>query len=347
MKWISLVCLWGLVFSLPVHADDPVAQLTFRVRDDFGNAVIGAPVVMTTAEGWRPGRTDYGYTELREAKGLTDTNGLVTLKLPCKTGNIRSYSVLEEGTYFDNMNKMRVGETAYYRDMGGEFRFTNVVNGQWQPWNPMVDIQLKAVIDPIPMYARFLRSRSLPIPVYNQPLGYDLVKSDWLPPHGKGEMADLVFMLDCQLRGTRKDGVQMFDAVLALSFSNDGDGIQEVETSPRVGSVFRLARFAPESGYETNWVSKTFAHGDGDSCEYKENQNYFYRVRTKKDTAGRIISALYGKIVGPIFYEVRARGANMQLRYYLNPTPNDRNMEFDPSRNLFSDLPSVEQVREP
>ena len=347
MKWISSVCLLGLVFSFAARADDPVAQLTFRVRDDFGNAVAGAPVVMTTAEGWRPGRTDYGYTELREARGLTDTNGVVVLNLSCKTGNIRSYSVLAEGTFFDNMNKMRIGATAYYRDMGGELRFSNVVNDQWQPWNPTVDIQLKAVIDPIPMYARFLRSQSLPIPVYNQPLGYDLIKSDWLPPHGKGETADFVFRLDCQLRGTREDGLQMFDAALTLSFSNDGDGIQEVEALPGVGSVFRLSRFAPESGYKTNWVSRTFAHENDDSCEYKENQNFFYRVRTKKEAGGQIISALYGKIVGPIFYEVRARGANMQLRYYLNPTPNDRNMEFDPSRNLFTDLASAEQVKEP
>ena len=33
----------------------------------------------------------------------------------------------------------------------------------------------------------------------------------------------------------------------------------------------------------------------------------------------------------------------MHFRYYLNPTPNDRNVEFDPSKNL---LPS-ERVSQP
>ncbi len=31
----------------------------------------------------------------------------------------------------------------------------------------------------------------------------------------------------------------------------------------------------------------------------------------------------------------------MQMKYYLNPTPNDRNMEFDPSQNLFTNLPTA------
>lgn len=33
--------------------------------------------------------------------------------------------------------------------------------------------------------------------------------------------------------------------------------------------------------------------------------------------------------------------------YYLNPTPNDRNIEFDPKRNLFTNLSSSEEVRDP
>jgi len=31
----------------------------------------------------------------------------------------------------------------------------------------------------------------------------------------------------------------------------------------------------------------------------------------------------------------------------MNPTPNDRNVEFDPKKNLFTNLSSLEQVREP
>ena len=37
----------------------------------------------------------------------------------------------------------------------------------------------------------------------------------------------------------------------------------------------------------------------------------------------------------------------LRFTYYLNPTPNDRNMEFDPKRNLFQNLKSTEQVNMP
>lgn len=33
--------------------------------------------------------------------------------------------------------------------------------------------------------------------------------------------------------------------------------------------------------------------------------------------------------------------------YYLNPTPNDRNLEFDPKRNLLQGLKATERVESP
>jgi hypothetical protein len=37
----------------------------------------------------------------------------------------------------------------------------------------------------------------------------------------------------------------------------------------------------------------------------------------------------------------------MNFRYYLNPTPNDRNVEFAPNHNLPGGLQSFEQVTAP
>ena len=67
-----------------------------------------------------------------------------------------------------------------------------------------------------------------------------------------------------------------------------------------------------------------------------QDQNYIFRVRTKVNERGEIISALYGKIHGRIetggYLQPLPR---LQFTYYLNPTPNDRNIEFDPEKNLF------------
>ena len=70
----------------------------------------------------------------------------------------------------------------------------------------------------------------------------------------------------------------------------------------------------------------------------------FFACGRRKNESGKIVSALYGKIHGEIGYSW-TRG--IRFIYYLNPTPNDRNLEFDPSRNLFTDLKPMEQVREP
>lgn len=61
------------------------------------------------------------------------------------------------------------------------------------------------------------------------------------------------------------------------------------------------------------------------------------RVRTKVNDRGDIVSAHYGKIYGDF----------MQFKYYLNPTINDRNVEFDPKQNLIEGLKFDEAVKAP
>jgi hypothetical protein len=67
------------------------------------------------------------------------------------------------------------------------------------------------------------------------------------------------------------------------------------------------------------------------------NRNFYFRVRTALDHQGNVVSAQYGKIYGDL----------AQFRYYLNPTPNDRNIEFDPKQNLVGGLQSFERVTSP
>jgi hypothetical protein len=87
-----------------------------------------------------------------------------------------------------------------------------------------------------------------------------------------------------------------------------------------------------------------FVEGKPMKNDMREDQNYFFRVRTVLDEQGRIKSALYGKISGDIKF-----GVNRVIRfnYYLNPTSLDRNLEFDPKRNLFTRLRSLEEINEP
>jgi len=51
------------------------------------------------------------------------------------------------------------------------------------------------------------------------------------------------------------------------------------------------------------------------------------------DKDGKIISANYAKVMGD--FRLDARHGGVGFTYYFNPTPNDRNLEFDPKQNLF------------
>lgn len=198
------------------------------------------------------------------------------------------------------------------------------------------------------MYARKLEAMRFPVPKLNATLGYDLVVGDWVPPCGAGITADFLFRIDCEYGGVTKAGYREYDSLLTLSFSNERDGIQEVRLqADRDGSVFKLPRYAPDDGYASNLLWKSFLHGEEGSFPFNEDQNFIFRVRTQMDGVGRITNALYGKIRGPLRYEVRETGACMQFKYYLNPNPNDRNLEYDTMNNLFTNLNVYEQVWEP
>jgi hypothetical protein len=124
-----------------------------------------------------------------------------------------------------------------------------------------------------------------------------------------------------------------------VRFPKDGDGIREF-TVPDVekGSALRSPHEAPADGYQSELTREVGAHpGQPSKFDYDPNRIYFFRVRTVLDEQGKVKSTFYGKIYGDF----------MQFCYYLNPTPNDRNIEFDPKRNLLKGLKSTEQVTAP
>lgn len=237
----------------------------------------------------------------------------------------------------------KYGIIGYYAN-GITYQFTNVVNGKWQPWNPIVDLIVKPILNPIPMYAQNMGMMGfiLMLPAKNTPIGFDLEAADFVTPYGKGTVSDFIFNLTEKVPFVNSS--QPFDISLNLSFSNKGDGIQSVIVPHNQGRV--MPRYAPEGGYQSTLVQEIarYANGKGLNNQINENQNYFFRVRTALDGQDNVKSALYGKIYGEISF-----WGNQHLRftYYLNPTPNDRNMEFDPSKNLFRDLSPLQHVKAP
>jgi len=305
------------------------AKFTVWVHDEAGAVVTNAAVHVGVTVPMKPG---WGWGGGKEEKwdGVTDTNGLCVVQVKCY--GEAGLSVSKEG---------------YYGSSGFKVMFTNMVSGRWVPWDPDINVVLRPKGTPIPMYTK--QVHSLRVPVLGETIGFDLMRGDWVAPNGNGEAPDFLITLTSrpeQTVTTHYGSQKLFDFTLDLRFSNDGDGIIPLPLARRRGgSALRMGRQAPVGGYETNLVKRIYqSENQPPHSDVQEGQNYFFRVRTKKDDRGNIVSTLYGKIQGDFFDFDYGK---LTFTYYLNPTPNDRNVEFDPKQNLFKNLSSLEEVRAP
>lgn len=304
-------------YTPPVRPKGFHARITIRTVDEDGNVVPGVAV-------------DAEFPAWNKWKGSTDTNGLFVVD-----GEAGVFEVF-----------WRVNKEGYYSGRG-KFEFQKVANGSWQPWSPIATQLVRRIMNPVPMYAKKVATK---IPKTNTDLGFDFTVGDWVSPYGKGHCVDVIFGYS-----NRVSGVRDFEGRLALTFPNVLDGI--CENSVRFkDSWFTLPRYAPDQGYATNWFAYICQtplkgrHGEKTDAFLGGNaqKSYFVRVRSKVDENGKLEEAHYAKIVG----EIEASGiagpwTALAFTYYINPTPNDRNMEFDPKKNLLQNLTGLEQVHEP
>jgi hypothetical protein len=175
------------------------------------------------------------------------------------------------------------------------------------------------------------------VPDLDKPVGYDFEVGDWVGPYGKGVSADIFFTAHFD---KHDDGES--DFTLTVSFPNAEDGLQEFSVPQYYlntrDSALWSAQMAPTNGYNAQWIQvDNRKRGQPIETNRNPNRNYYFRVRTKVDDRGNIVSAHYGKIYGDF----------MQFSYYFNPTPNSRNIEFDPKQNLMTNLKPGEGVNEP
>lgn len=295
-----------------------LGQVTLRVEDSTGNPVEGANVSVVF---W----TSDSSADVVVSEGTTDTNGLFLAE--GKTIHSMNFTVTKDGHY------KTAGEYWFYR-RGEEC----VQNGRWQPWNAIHQVVLKEKREPIAMYARHVDAA---IPTRDLPVGFDLEIGDWVAPYGAGKHADASFtyIADAQDFWT---GVYE----LTIACSNGVDGL--VRAQKDILSEFVSVYEARRDGYATcvvlclNTTKEKILKKELFGAE----EYLTLRLRTVLNEEGSIVSARYGKIYGPIEFGV-GKDHHVRFTYYLNPAPNDRNLEFDPKQNLFKDLKPMEQVRDP
>jgi len=189
------------------------------------------------------------------------------------------------------------------------------------------------------MYARNTKLSRVRLPAADKEIGFDLIAYDWVAPYGRGSVADFIFKLD--KKGSGKSDLY---STLTITFSNRLDGIQIVRENRRNGSKFKLPRFAPDAGYQSSLVKVMTSKPHGAlETNFDDENNYIFRIRSEEKD-GKLIKAMYGKIQGDIIFDSRwSNTTSASFKYYLNPDFT-RNLEFDPTQNLFLGLTRLETV---
>ena len=295
--------LVGLILS-PLQAARKFS-VTFDVRDDRSHPVVGADAGVTVE---RLRWTD-PEDQFDSIRGRTDENGLLTLEGKSEVSGFH-YGVQAEGHYVVWSKRHPFSGKSLFR---------------WQPWNPTIPVVLKRIRNPVPMYVRRLRDVGLD---EKREVALDMVKGAWLPPWGKGEVADVVLSMEVDVRDVKND----FDVIVTVRMPNSGDGLQRVKTES--DGSFPLPSFyeAPIDGYEPEMRLTRSRGREGDQVFDRSNHGakdgYIFRIRTERDNQGNVKSAWYGKIRGHWLHGI----------YYLNPD-GTRNLEYAPKHNLAATLP--------
>ena len=271
-----------------------------------------------------------------QARGLTDINGFVKLSGRSDKGKV-GWSADADG---------------YYSSIGDAPKFIDssfLTMGRWTPLDQVVTARLDRVVAPLPLYVKSIDcewynqmkwKRTDP---YNSPCtntviaSYDLFKGDWLPPYGNGEHEDIRFTARTKLLGvekiSRRHQAMRYRTDYCIELTGDENGT--VEVIPRNRTTLKL-RVAPTNGYAgvvTRWEG-WFGVDQQQKTDFDTSRCFAFRVRTRKDKeSGEIIESYYGKVYGDWnFLSPSSHGGG--IVYYLNPTPNDRNLEFDRKTNL-------------
>ena len=266
---------------------------------------------------------------------ITDKNGFCRLKGKTNCGNVCCLvSVPPKGFY--------TGDS-----WGTDFKKKNIF-GVWQPDNLVVTLRLQRVENPIPLFVRQIFSRASASVSSNYfdigkgKMEFDLIKGSFLPPIGKGEYADICFTrleredLGIGTNFNGRTSLAYRDRMM-VAFLGEGNGLVEISSKKTDGIKIRTA---PLDGYKADYL---IAKGKDRSVKYftssDPDRNFAFRIRTKKDADGKIVSAYYGKIYGDIDFKkldfsLKVFVAAPSFMYYLNPKPLDRNLEWDMKTNL-------------
>lgn len=306
---ITVVCLDVVTFPIQVvlfsclYIGDGVRYVTgdsfvLRVRDEAGRPVPGAVV---------RGRAAGGFAT-RSIDKVTDVDGEALLRGYSSRDYVDWFSVKKEG---------------FYDYGGGCGRGPRILPNRLTPGEDgrrVHDVRLKRIHHPVPMlYSRleipFEMSRS------SCERLFDCERGDWLPPHGRGQVADI--RMTSQHVSDAESASSPHSNVVEIAVLREHDGFAQ----SRLDDFSQLATdyVAPTGDV---WNTKSISSlslwdwngekGSRGSKPFPRDSYYAMRLRTELDATGGVVRAHYGKM---LFRE----GARALV--YFGAIPNERSIE--------------------
>lgn len=342
IKRIQLILIVCLLNCLYANASlDPAfrkeTELMLTVVDDNGNAIEGVDYWVWYGNPFAPNGEGYEFI------GETDKEGKLFTKAVGPFGV--TVRLEKEGFYSYGVRPAK------------DYRILP------QPKKHEETITLRQVLNPVPLHALFNGGGK--IPVQNEWIGYDFEQGDWLEPYGKGKQADILFRYQSKftgfreayaddLDGTREDikrrserigevfteeafrhEIGKWYGILEIAFPSKKEGIIKVEEAFVPQNQLHMPHKAPKEGYQPTHRLETVNYSNPEKTHYMklpDDIGFFLQTRVVLDDQGEIKSANYAKIYGEFSFDPRGK---VSFYYYYNPTPNERNLEFDPEYNLF------------
>ena len=281
-------------------------KVVYHILSEDGNPVTNA-VVKTTTE---RDRLNISWTKPIKMKTWTvssGNDGRAISDFTCHSGYFE-VEVSADGFYPERL-----------RDQYFATRLNSSNTGQiFEEREKELSITLRRIINPVDMVVHRFPHKNFPR--RSGEFGFDLERCDWTAPFGAGKVADVTFKYDLVVT----NDVARCAGMLAFNASGGAYKLKKQKGTSFV-SVYEADSNAT---YRTEFPFSSYCSykdcGDYGAVRVAEDDEYLvFRTRIVKDEKGNIVSANYGKIYGAI----RTVGFFGATAIYLNPTPNDTNLE--------------------
>lgn len=338
-------CRIMITFLFLAHAGCAGERLYVKVVDDEGNPVANAAVKVgfSTSHvlfggGHRSRASSGGNAEAR-----TDTNGTAVVKFNCTSSDF-GWHVEADGYYRSDSHREHFkGEDVIIPPAFGFIKL--------HEHEKRGEAVLYRKKNPQPMYA-YTREMGVKSPIANGRYGFDLQCFDWLPPYGKGKVADFYYVRERPDDTRSKKFAKLGESDFFLFKNGEpgypklGDVVGRIEFDKNCGAYVEKqtgclsfpSTYCADPNREYLQSFPITIRGNGGHTVWLEESDVVncgeymvIRSRVKCDEKGNIVSANYSKILG----SMGLMGRVSLEESVFNPRPNDTNLEFDPARNLY------------